>query len=84
MTKQNSWLLTKKEAEEILQNILDNKSIYLFKQNDNLYYAASDAQELDGAEIDERMAQWFNLNKCEHYAILREYKEYMLIIEVKE
>ena len=31
MTKQNSWLLTKKEAEEILQNILDNKSIYLFK-----------------------------------------------------
>lgn len=29
MTKQNSWLLTKKEAEEILQNILDNKSIYL-------------------------------------------------------
>ena len=28
-------------------------------------------QELDGAEIDERMAQWFNLNKCEHYAILR-------------
>lgn len=26
MTKQNSWLLTKKEAEEILQNILDNKS----------------------------------------------------------
>ena len=39
MTKQNSWLLTKKEAEEILQNILDNKSIYLFKQNDNFYYA---------------------------------------------
>lgn len=37
MTKQNSWLLTKKEAEEILQNILDNKSIYLFKQNDNFY-----------------------------------------------
>lgn len=28
MTKQNSWLLTKKEAEEILQNIL---SIYLNK-----------------------------------------------------
>lgn len=24
MTKQNSWLLTKKEAEEILQNILDS------------------------------------------------------------
>ena len=41
-------------------------------------------QELDGAEIDERMAQWFNLNKCEHYAILRAYKEYMLIIEVRE
>lgn len=61
-----------------------NKSIYLFKQNDNFYYAESDAQELDGAEIDERMAQWFNLNKCEHYAILRGYKEYMLIIEVRE
>lgn len=60
MTKQNSWLLTKKEAEEILQNILDNKSIYLFNQNDNFYYAESDVQELDGAEIDERMAQWFN------------------------
>lgn len=84
MTMQNSWLLTKEEAEEVLQNLLDNNSLYLFKQHGDFYYAESNSQELDGAEIDERMAQYFNIDGCEHYAILRDYEEYMLVIEVKK
>ena len=82
MTKQNSWILTKEEAEKVLQNLLDDNSLYLFKQKGNFYYAESYSQELDGAEIDERMAQYFNIDVCEHYAIFRDYEEYMLVIEV--
>lgn len=84
MTKQNSWILTKEEAEDILQNLLDNNSIYLSRQNGGFYYAESYSQELDGAEIDERMAQYFNIDECEHYAVLHECKEYMLVVEVKK
>jgi hypothetical protein len=81
MTKQNSWILSKEEAEEILQNILDNNSIYLIRQNGGFYNAESYSQELDGAEIDERMAQYFNIDKCEHYAVFRDYEECMLVID---
>ena len=81
MTKQNSWILSKEEAEEILQNILDNNSICLVRQNGGFYYAESYSQELDGAEIDERMAQYFNIDKCEHYAVFRDYEECMLVID---
>ena len=84
MVKQNSWLLTKEEAEDVLQNLLDDDSLYLFKQNGNFYYAESYSQQLDGAEIDERMAQYFNIDECEHYAIFRDYEEYMLVIEVNK
>ena len=82
MTKQNSWLLTKEEAEEVLRNLLDDKSLHLEKQNGGFYYAESYSQEIDGAEIDDRMAQYFNIDECEHYAIFRDYEEYMLVIEV--
>lgn len=37
MTKQNSWLLTKKEAEEILQNILDEITFAANKRTPRLY-----------------------------------------------
>lgn len=84
MTKQNSWILSKEEAEEILQNILDNNSIYLIRQNGGFYNAESYSQELDGTEIDERMAQYFNIDGCEHYVIFRDYEEYMLVVEVKK
>ena len=84
MTKQNSWLLTKEEAEDVLRNLLDDNAIYLSRQNGCFYYAESYSQELDGAEIDERMAQYFNIDECEHYAVFHEYKEYMLVIEVKK
>lgn len=82
MVKQNSWLLTKEEAEDVLRNLLDDNSIYLSIQNGGFYYAESYSQQLDGAEIDERMAQYFNIDVCEHYAIFRDYEEYMLVIEV--
>lgn len=84
MIKQNSWLLTKEEAEEVLRNLLDNNSINLFRLNGGFYYAESYSQELDGAEIDERMAQYFNIDECEHYAVFHNYKEYMLVVEVKK
>lgn len=32
MAKQNSWFLTKEEAEDVLQNLLDDNSIYLSRQ----------------------------------------------------
>jgi hypothetical protein len=84
MIKQNSWLLTKEEAEETLRNLLDNNSLYLVKQKGGFYYAESYSQELDGTEIDERMAQYFNIDRCEHYVVFRDYEEYMLVVEVKK
>lgn len=84
MIKQNSWLLTKEEAEETLRNLLDDNSLYLVKQKGGFYYAESYSQELDGTEIDERMAQYFNIGGCEHYVVFRDYEEYMLVVEVKK
>ena len=44
MVKQNSWLLTKEEAEDVLRNLLDDNSIYLSRQNGGFYYAESYSQ----------------------------------------
>lgn len=63
-----AYKYTIQEAEELLQNCLDNKGIKLVNQG-YFYYAESDTQELDGAEVDERMAQILHVKECEHYAI---------------
>ncbi len=68
MKKCTAYTLTLEEAEELLQNLLDNKGIKLVLHG-IFYYAESDTQCLDGSEIDERMAQVIGVGKCEHYVI---------------
>lgn len=61
LTYELSWT----EAEEILQNLLDNKTVEVFPSSDDprLMIATSSEQELDAGEIDERMSQYFG-TKC--------------------
>lgn len=68
MKKCTAYTLTLDEAEELLQNCLDNKGIKLVSQG-FFYYAESDTQCLDGNQIDERMAQIIGVKKCEHYVM---------------
>lgn len=60
-TTKLTYQLTWEEAEEILQNLLDNKTLDLHPStNDSrLLEAISSEQELDAGEIDERMTQYF-------------------------
>lgn len=69
MEKYNgAYKYTVREAEEMLQNCLDDKEIELINRG-YFYYAESDTNYLDGAEVDERMAQILHVKECEHYAI---------------
>ena len=69
MEKYNSaYKYTVEEAEELLQNCLDDNGIKLVNHG-YFYYAESDTNSLDGAEVDERMAQMLHVEECEHYAI---------------
>lgn len=53
------------EIEEILQNLLDNRTVKVYPSDDDprLLKATSSEQELDAGEIDERMSQHFK-TKC--------------------
>lgn len=69
MEKYNgAYKYTVKEAEEMLQYCLDDKGIKLVNHG-YFYYAESEIHNLDGAEVDERMAQILHVEECEHYAI---------------
>lgn len=65
MEKLVAYKFTLEEAEEALQNCLDNSGIKLVNKG-HFYYAESDSQELDGAEIDERFAQIVGVESGEH------------------
>lgn len=67
MKKCTAYRMSREEAQENLQVILDNKGIKLVKQN-GFYEAESDIQYLDGSEVDERMAQILNVQSCEHFS----------------
>lgn len=66
MEKLVAYKFTLEEAEEALQNCLDNSGVKLVNKG-HFYYAESDSQELDGAEIDERFAQILGVESGEHY-----------------
>lgn len=84
MTEQRSWTLSKDEAEEMLRKCLDNKLICLKRQKDaDFYYAESDSQKLDGDQVDKKMAECLDVNKCQQYCVRNEYDdELMIVIEV--
>lgn len=65
MGKVIAYKFTLKEAEEKLQICLDNKDLRLVCKG-RFYYAESDSQCLDGAEIDERFAQIIGVESGEH------------------
>ena len=65
MEKVIAYKFTLKEAEEKIQDCLDNKELKLIYKG-RFYYAESDSQCLDGAEIDERFAQILGVESGEH------------------
>lgn len=68
MTRFIAYMMTKEEATEILQNILDDSGIRLRRASD-FYEASSDIQFLDGGQVDERLAQGLEINgECKHFA----------------
>lgn len=73
MEKMNAYKMSIAEAEELLQNATDNSSLKLVHKVGDMdfpsfFYAVSDSQNLDGAEIDERFAQILHVDYAEHYA----------------
>lgn len=64
-TAQIVYELSWEEAQEILQNLLDNRTLDLHPstRDQRLLEAKSSEQELDAGEIDERMTQYFG-TKC--------------------
>ena len=72
------YLFTEDEATEILQNILDNK--YL-----DCFVAETSEQELDASQIDEKMAQYLEIDSCKHHAFISyNGKTYMCVIPTNE
>lgn len=73
MEKLIAYKMTVPEAEDRLQYLLDNSGLKLVHHVGDIdfpsfFYAVSDSQCLDGAEIDERFAQILGVKACEHYA----------------
>lgn len=69
MKKYIAYEMTVDEIQEKLRTLLDDSSIYLEKQGlNNFYEAESYSQYLDGADIDERLAQILDVKECRHYA----------------
>lgn len=73
MEKLVAYKMTIFEAENMLQNAVDNSSLKLVHHIGDMdfpcfFYAESDSQCLDGAEIDERFAQILGVRLVEHYA----------------
>lgn len=63
------YTMSFEEAEEKLQNCLDDKELQLIrKENDYFCEAESDAQWLDASEVDQRLAQILGAKKCIHWA----------------
>lgn len=62
-TTKLTYELTWEEAEEILQNLLDNNTVDLHPYADDprLLKATSSEQELDAGEVDERFSQYFGV-----------------------
>ena len=81
MKEFRAFLSTKDEIEEILQEALDDKTIRLeqnleslFDKNGNsgrFYEAYSPAYDnrLDGAQVDERIADKLGVPDCEHWIV---------------
>lgn len=67
MEKCCAYKMTLEEAQEALQNCLDDRYLRL-KQTGLFYEARSDITYLDGSEVDERMAQILHVEQCEHWA----------------
>lgn len=70
MTKYNkAYTLSFEEAEEELQNCLDDKELQLIRDEDHSFCTAeSDTQFLDASEVDERLAQILCVKSCTHWA----------------
>lgn len=67
-----AYKMTVTEAEERLRCAMDNSGLKLVRHVGdmdfpNFFYAVSDSQCLDGAEIDERFAQILGVKTCKHY-----------------
>lgn len=66
MEKMMAYKFTLTEAEEALQDCLDDKGIKLVSDR-NFYHAESDSTYLDGSEVDKRLAHIIGVKNGEHY-----------------
>lgn len=66
MEKMVAYKFTLTEAEEALQNCLDDREMKLVSDR-NFYHAESDNNYLDGSEVDQRLAEIIGVENGEHY-----------------
>lgn len=85
MRKIVSYLFTKEELTEIIQNILDDSSLRLIKQPGGYYYVCTeDMIILDACELDVRIAEYLKIPKCEHCIISgKNRKQYVVVIDTE-
>ena len=67
MEKLIAYKMSVSEAEEILQNVLDDAGIRLVSEANTFYSAYSDSQELDGSQVDRRIAQYLGVQAVENH-----------------
>lgn len=67
MEKLIAYKMSVSEAEEILQNVLDDAGIRLVSEANAFYSAYSDSQELDGSQVDRRIAQYLGVQAVENH-----------------
>lgn len=81
MMKEIKALVCKKEElEDILQNELNDKCLRVYGMGE-YYYAGSDANELDGREIDNIIGEYLHMKECIHFKVKRGNDEYAVFIE---
>lgn len=68
MEKLVAYKMTVEEAENKLQDWLDDSGLHLIPSAEDGYYEAkSSSQELDGAEVDDRFSEILGVEVCENY-----------------
>lgn len=67
MEKLIAYKMSVSEGEEILQNVLDDAGIRLVSEANAFYSAYSDSQELDGSQVDRRIAQYLGVQAVENH-----------------
>ena len=69
MQRKIAFVFTATEAEEILQDALDNNGLRLSVYDEYYPQALSDTQALDAGQIDGVMARYLEIPQCESWMV---------------